>query len=114
MARNPTDTMENSQQMKAFENTQKNFIAFGVAPNLATQAYPFNLNVLIAFLTLDLTIISMLVYAINEAKTFSEYTQSIYFCTLIILITFSLVTMTLKVETLYEYIKAMGATINIS
>lgn len=101
-------------KMKAFDNTQAIFAVLGIGPNLATQAYPFNLKLFTGILALAIGTTSVLLYAFKEAKTLSEYTQSMYFCSLVALIMFVLQTLALKVKTTYEYISGVNEVINTS
>ena len=88
--------------MKVFQTIKKNFCAVGIGPNLALQTYPLNIKILMGFFILGTAIICMMVYIIRDAKTFSEYTQSLHLCSLSALIVFILLIVILKVENLFN------------
>lgn len=81
-------TMENSEQkntkprpkqkIKILELARENFAAIGISPILVDQPYSFNRKILFGFLILTSSFICNLMYIIRGAKTFAEYTQSIY------------------------------------
>lgn len=110
--------MENQQKefqkIKAFQNLEQKFAFIGIGPNLATQTYPLNIKIFMGILLLGSAIISTLVYATKEAKTLAEYTQSLFVCSILILIMFMLLTIILNVKTFYEYIIDLNAVINTS
>lgn len=103
---------KSSATMKIFQNNQRYFATLGINRTLTMRAYPLNLKLSIGFSFLGLSIISMLVYGFKEAKTFTEYTQCVYYCSIMSLIMFSLMTLTFNVEAYYDYINGMDAFIN--
>lgn len=115
--------MENSKQKhlqvkspnhKVFQLTQKYFATAGIVPNLAIQPYPLNGKISIGFLLLGSSLICNFKYTFYEARTFVEYTQSIYMCSIAALIIFALVIIILKVEKLFEFINGCEKLINTS
>lgn len=84
--------------IKIFQTTQKYFTAAGITPHLTTQAYPLNGKIALGFLLLCSECFCLLVYIFEEAEQFSEYTQSIYMCSLVALIDFILIDIIFKVE----------------
>lgn len=113
--------MENSNKesrtttnMKILQLVQKNFATLGVSPNLSLQPYPFNTKIIIGFVTLSLSLSCNLVFAISEAKTFTEQTQSIYMVSLTVLIMFALTIIILKVNKLFCLIDDCENLVNTS
>lgn len=111
--------MENSGQkppskMKAFKTIRKNFAMAGISPKLATQSYPLNGKIRMHFLILGSAFTLTSMYISNIAETFSEYTQSIYFATVVLLYIFSLVILILSVDKLFDLINCFDCMINAS
>lgn len=112
--------METSKQQKskrklrAFHQIQKNFADLGIQPNSANQTGPMNAKVFAGLLVLVLGIIFMLVFIFNEAKTFNDYIQSSYTCSLATFAVFVLVILILKVGELFEFFKTVDSIINTS
>lgn len=106
---------ENSQpKLKVFQTTQKNFAMMGISRKLATQAYPLNVRILMGFLILYSLAIFNLIYTIYYAKTFAEYTQSVYVFSLGALIILALFIVILKVNKLFELIDNCNSIVNMS
>lgn len=107
-------TMENAVQQpkpksqlskaKGFEITLEWLAALGISPALPTQAYPSNGRILVGFLILGCATTCTFVFILNDAKTFIEYTQTTFACSLMTLGFFALVTLTLKSNNLFEWI----------
>lgn len=66
-----------------------------------------------SFLMLGLNITFVCVYIFNEAKTFSQYTQSVYIASAIMLFIFALFILILKVEKLFEHINHCELMLNL-
>lgn len=86
--------------MKILQSTQMNLATVGVNPNLQ----PLNLKITIGFLILNLYFICDLVFAIFEAKTFTEYIQSIYMGSCAVLITLALIIIVINMKKLIQAI----------
>lgn len=99
-------------KMEVFKTIRKNFVTVGISPKLATQAYPFNGKISMGFLILNLTLIFIFVYIFNDAKTFFEYTQSIYMASALILFIFVLLILISKVGKLFEFINNCDKILN--
>lgn len=103
------------QKTEIFKLTLKNFAAVGFTPDLKYQPYPLNEKILLGFLILISSIIcNDLMYIIREAKTFVEYTQSIYMFSLAAIITLVFVTILLNVSELFNFISGVESLINTS
>lgn len=89
-----------SPKLKIFQLTLKNLATVGISPNLATQPYPLNGKIYLGILILGSGAICNVIYIFQEAKTFSEYSISIYMCSFTILIIFILTILILNVEKL--------------
>lgn len=108
--------MENSNQklpkMKAFQLIKEYYAKTGVCEALVTQSYPFNGKILFGLLILGLAFIFQLEYIFNDAKTFAEYTQSIYVCSFLILMFLSIIILISKRITLFEFMNDVDKIIN--
>lgn len=91
-------------KMKIFQLTQKNFATVGVNPHLSLQSYPFNAKILTGFLITSLCLICNFMFAFFEAKTFIEYTQSVYIGSCAAIVIFALVVIVLNVKKLFQLI----------
>lgn len=107
-------TQSKLSKLKIFQLCQKHFATIGISPNLVMQAYPINVKIFMAFVMNHVTIISNLVYVVREAKTFAEFTQSIYFISMALLIIFALMIIILKVDKLFELIENFDRMVNTS
>lgn len=108
--------MENSKhripQMKAFQLIKEYYAKAGICEALVTQSYPFNGKILFGLLTLGVASICQLVYIFNYAKTFAEYTQSVYVCSFLILMFLSIIILISKLITLFEFMNNVDIVIN--
>lgn len=91
-------------KLKLFQTIQKNFASLGIDPNSAMPLRSFNEKILMGLLALGSGIIFMLMFIFNEADTFSQYTQSIYFCSALILAALVLLNMGLNMSDLFKLI----------
>lgn len=89
---------------KVLQLVQKNFATAGIVANVATQTYPLNTRIWLGFLTLGMGIIFNFKYTFYEARTFIEYTQSIFMSSLTIIVSFALLNLVVKVRKLFEFI----------
>lgn len=105
--------MENSNQedskfqlpkLEAFEVIKKNLATAGIIPKLAHQPFPFNWTISFGFVLLGSGIYCTSVFIIYDAKTFAEYTQSVYTDSLVTLIILALVITIFNVEKLFQYV----------
>lgn len=115
--------MENFQQERSqsespklvvFKAIRRNFAVIGIGPELATQTYPINRKIFIGFLALCLVIASLLAYISNDAETFADYTQSIYVCSIAVLITFALAFTISNAGQLFDFINICNSVANTS
>lgn len=115
--------MENSKQDesksqlpngKVFQIPLKNFAVLGISSNLTTQPYPLNGKIITGFVILGFSMYSTIVFVIYDAKTFIEYTQSIYGFSLATLIFVALLNTIFKIEQMFELINANGQLVNTS
>lgn len=102
------------QKIKIFLIIQKNFATVGINSNLVTQDYPFNERILKGYLIICSWTISNVLYCFHGPESFSEYTQSIYVCSLCILISIAYTILILKVEKLFEFIDGVENVVNTS
>lgn len=106
--------MENSNQTKSqaiklpkrkvFQIIQRNLASAGITPNLLNQPYPVNGKIFVGFLILGLFMCCNFKYTFYEAKTFVEYTQTVYVGSLAAVIFLALTIIILKVDKLFELI----------
>lgn len=102
------------RKLKIFKLTKKNFAAIGISPELVNHPYPFNVRILLGLLILMASVTCNLLYIICEAKTFAEYTQSIYTFSLAAVITLGLVIVLLNVAELFNLINGFENLVNAS
>lgn len=88
--------------MNIFQLTLKNFATIGIDPNLVLQPYPFNEKIFLGFLILGSGVICNFMYIFYEAKTYTEYTRTIYMCSLELLIIFTLTIIIFKVKMFFK------------
>lgn len=103
-----------SPKILVYRTIQKTFAVAGVTPKLVTQAYPLNVKVVMGFILLNLMAIFNLIFTLCYAKTFAEYTQSIYVFSLVDLIIFALLIVIFKVEDLFKYVDTCCDIVNTS
>lgn len=101
-------------KLKVFELIQRSFATVGIAPILVDQSYPLNGRILFGFLLLDSGICITVKFIIYEAKTFAEYTQCIYGCSMGAIIIISLLILILKVKKLFEFVSDCDGLVNTS
>lgn len=99
-------------KLKVFQVTLQNFAIAGITPNLLHQSYPLNGKISTGFLILGLSMICYFEYTFYEAKTFIEYTQTIYLGSLAALIIFALVIIVGKVKKLFEFMDECEHLVN--
>lgn len=97
---------------KVYEIIQKNFALAGITRNLANR--PFNGVILFGFIVLGSGISSTSAYIIYDAKTFADYTQSIYVVSVAIFITSVLLILVLNVKELFDLFDSSGDLVNTS
>lgn len=109
--------MENSDskpspKLKVFQAIKKNFITFGLCPNLISKTYPFNERIFLHFLIGSFVAVSTFVFISHGANNFIEYTQSIYMFSLsmaIIIVTGNII---LKVNELFDLMNGYESIVN--
>lgn len=100
--------------MKVFQITQKNFASTGIGPKLINQSYPFNARILIGLFILSLGMTFSFVYTVYEAKSFAEYTQTIYICSATVIIFLALLILISKVKSLFRLTNGCDKLVNTS
>lgn len=108
------DSTKGNKKLQIFRLTQKNLASIGIEPSLVQQVYPINGKISMVFVFNIFTIVSNLVYVINDAKTFAEYTQSIYIISIVVLVIYFLIILISKVDKLFEFIDNCGKLVNSS
>lgn len=99
---------------RVFKTVQKNFAKAGIGPELAAQSYPFNGKIIFGYLILIAALISACVHVLYYAKTFVEYTQSIYMGSIAIIAISSMLATIFKVKNLFEIINRCDIILNMS
>lgn len=100
--------------MKVFQTTQKNFVAAGINSNLVLQSIPLNARIFMGLSMLGLNIICNLLYTFYDAKTFAEYTGSIFMTAAAALILLILLIIVLVMEKLFTLIDNCENIVNTS
>lgn len=110
--------MENShsklRKLKIFRVIQKNLSAVGIDSNSGNQFRRFNEKNIMGLLKLSICIAGSLMYIFNEAKTFLEYTQSIYMCSTFIIVTLILIVLIFNLNELSKNIQDCERIANTS
>lgn len=101
-------------KFKVFEMSQKYFAIIGITPSLKHQSCPLNETILFEFLLFGAAIYGTLAFLIYDAKTFSEYTQSVYTSCVVIFVTLGLLILRLKIEKLFALINGCDVLANTS
>lgn len=96
-------------QIKVFQTIQKNLSAMGII-----KRRPINARIFLSLLTLGLATIFELIYIINEAQTFFQYTESIYICSAFILASSYLTILIIHSNEMFQMINAIECTANTS
>lgn len=99
-----TQTQPEITKMKLFQTPRKYFSNLGIDPTLVDQTYPINRQVAAGFVMNISALLSFAIFMTYEAKTFLEFSQSIYFCSVILLILFVLAMLAIRVELLFKFI----------
>lgn len=99
-----TKSKSQMRKLKIFQLNQKNFAAIGLNSAVVAQQYAFNEKLLLGILILIFSGTCNLMYTVCEAKTFSEYTQSIYMCSLTTLISLVLLIVIFNVKKLFGFV----------
>lgn len=102
------------QKIEILQLTRKNFAVVGITPDLVDQPHPLNEKILLGFLLLTCSIICNLMYTVCEAKTFIEYTQSIYMFSIAALVTLVLMTILSNVTNLFNFTYGLESLVNTS
>lgn len=100
-------------KMKILQLMQKNLASVGVNPNLSLP-YSVNSNILTVFSILTLFLVCNLMYALFEAQTFTEYIQSIYMCSVVIVIIFGFAIIIFNAKKLFQAIDVCENLVNAS
>lgn len=115
--------MENSKEKKSqlplpkikiLQIVQKNLTFIGIGPDSAMHLQSYIGKILIGLLLIGSGIFDLLIYIFTVAETFAEYTQSIYVCSVFILIALSLVITIFNLNNLYKTINDCECLINTS
>lgn len=108
------DTQLNFLKMKIFQAFIKKSVIIGIDRNVAKQRYPINVNIVMGFVLIGSGIVCNLLFVIYEAKTFAQYTQTLYIfsvsCLMLSLLTISI----LKMKKIFEFINNGNGLINTS
>lgn len=92
------------KQRRAFELIEKNFAIVGITPSLVHQPYPLNGAILFGFFLLGLDILCVLLFVLNDAESFAEYTQCAYIISIMTSLILVLLSLIVTVKELFEFI----------
>lgn len=104
----------NCAKIRIFQTFQKNLSTIGIVPSSSMQPCPFNANISMNLTTIIIALIGSLVYIVNEAATFQEFTQCISVCSVFIFMAFALVIMMFYSGELFTIINDCESLINTS
>lgn len=74
-------------KLKILQNPQKYFAILGINSNALVQQHTFNRRILTSYFVFGLQFISEFTFVFHESKTFWEYIQSTYFCSVSVMCT---------------------------
>lgn len=89
-------------KMKVFQLTLDNFALAGIVPSLAIQSCPLNGKILLIFSIIGLSMFCNFKFTFYGAKTFVEYTQSIYMGSMATIVFFVQLILILKLKNLFK------------
>lgn len=98
--------------IKIFRLSQKYFAILGICSTLMVQPYPFNREISTTYLALGSGLICDYIFIRHEAKSFWEYIQSIYLCSISILASAVFSLIAFRASLLFEYIANIGSVLN--
>ena len=101
---NRTKLDSSMPKLMIFKLIQKNFKVVGIESSLVEQKYPFNRKILVGFLMVSISFLWNVMSTLYEAKTFVEYTQLIYMCSLAALIILALAIVLFNVVKMFSLI----------
>lgn len=101
-------------KIKIFQTAKKSFAFLGIEQNLSMQLLPFNAKISVGLLMLILAILSNTIYISKDAETLAEYTQSIYVCSEVVLMTISLIMLIYNSSELFVIINRCERIANAS
>lgn len=108
------ESKSQSSKLRAFEKIKRNLATAGFTPSLSDQPCLLNKTILSGFLMMLAVIYCTCEFIIHDAKTFSEYTQSVFTCSLATLIFLVLIIFVVKVKKLFGFITVVDEMINTS
>lgn len=97
-------------KLKIFLTIQKNLSIIGIEPN----SQPFDAKILTLLLTMGAAIICLIMYIANEAKTLFQYMQSIYECSVLIVLFIALLITILNLSAFWKIIYDCESIANTS
>lgn len=86
--------------MKIFQSTMKFLAVLG----LTAESRPFNMRNLLSLIVFEVLVLSCLAFLFFEAKTFRDYTESIYFSSTAILMFLISLTFIWKKDNIFKFI----------
>lgn len=89
-------------KIRVLQLMQKNLNTIGIVRDLVDQPYPLNVKILLGFLTVISSFFCNLMFTVREAKTFAEYTESVYMSSLAALIILALIIYLFNIAKLYS------------
>lgn len=109
---NEGKTEEQLPRVKVLQQVQKNLAAIGISSDLISQAYPFNRKILMVVIMICYGCTSSSLYIFLEAKTFDEYTQSIYIFSACVLISIIFIITYSKLRDIFQFIDSLENVMN--
>lgn len=103
-----------SQKVKILQTVQNKFAVLGICRELVTQTHLYNGRIWTAHFLLGTATVSNYLYIFHGAQSFSEYTQSSYFCSVCISIFLIYKILILKAKKLFETIDDCEILVNAS
>lgn len=99
-------------KIKIFQRSQKYFETLGINPGLMIQLFPFNQKIVFKYLVYGCQLASNVAFALHEVKSFWEYIQSIFLCSISIFAATILSILIFRVDILFQYIASFENIVN--
>lgn len=102
------------RRVRIFQAAQPYFAILGFDSALANQQYAFNWRIFFGFLLSGVATILFLMFIIIEAKTFWEFSQTIYFYFVMFIEFITLIVLVFQAQKIFNFIANFENVINTS
>lgn len=107
-------SVKHPHKMKLFQILQQNFAIWGIDSDHSTRKNPLNAKIMISSVLHGIFIVSSVLYILNEANSFEEYTNGIYSTASLVLTNSCYVIIIWTMKDCFEFIGFLEITFNES